>query len=599
MRTKLLLQFSLLLFFALLGTATYGQSFMDGDFTYNVISTSPNTVEVTNYEGSGGHLTIPESVEYNLTSYTVTSIGGYAFSGNDELASVVMPNTVTSIGERAFFNCALGSVEIPEGLTTLEEYIFWNNDEMTHVTIPAGITAIGEGTFGSIRDLTQVEVLATDPPSLGGNAFSTNDGRGAIDVLVPSGTGQAYLDNGWTGFQSILDVRVNDEFMADDITYLVTELNPVKEVTVVDYDTEGGTTLAIPQTVQYLDTDFAVTAIGDDAFADNQLTHVIIPDGITSIGEEAFANNPITKVTALATTPPDIQGNSFSNPVQIDLVVPTGTLQAYLANGWTGFNIRVPLPFVTTWMVGDDDYGDGDRTVTIPINGDYDFTVDWGDGSTATDIDTSDPNYSSDLLTHEYTSAGEKTISIAGDFPRIFFNNSSSSDKEKIILVNAWGDIVWQSMEGAFYGCSNLDVIAEDVPDLSNVTNMASMFHNASLLVGNEHFNDWDVSNVKNMYSVFNGATSFNADISDWKVGNVTQMEYMFQHAEKFNQDLGAWNVGKVGNMFSMFNEAYEFEGENLGKWNVSQVTIMTNMFRYARAFNADIGDWNVSKVEN
>ena len=73
---------------------------------YNIkSSSSPYTVEVTsssNYSGLSGSLVIPESVEYNSITYSVTSIGERAFYCCSGLTTVTIPNSVTSIGNSAF-----------------------------------------------------------------------------------------------------------------------------------------------------------------------------------------------------------------------------------------------------------------------------------------------------------------------------------------------------------------------------------------------------------------------------------------------------------------------------------------------------------------
>jgi len=83
-----------------------------------------------------------------------------------------------------------------------------------------------------------------------------------------------------------------------------------------------------------------VTSIGEWAFDNNQLTEVTIPNSVTSIEDRAFADNPdLTTVEAKATVPPSLHANAFQNADrdQIDLIVPPGTKEAYLAAGWTGF----------------------------------------------------------------------------------------------------------------------------------------------------------------------------------------------------------------------------------------------------------------------
>ncbi len=83
-------------------------------------------------------------------------------------------------------------------------------------------------------------------------------------------------------------------------------------------------------------------------------------------------------------------------------------------------------------------------------------------------------------ITHTYVAAGTYTVTIRGDFPRIYFNNIG--DYEKILSVEQWGTIAWISMNSAFEGCSNLVVNATDAPDLTVVTDASSMFSSARSL---------------------------------------------------------------------------------------------------------------------
>ncbi|MEP5374248.1 MAG: BspA family leucine-rich repeat surface protein, partial [Hyphomicrobiales bacterium] len=373
----------------------------------------------------------------------------------------------------------------------------------------------------------------------------------------------------------------------------VTIHNTVTDIGTVAFDGNELTSIDIPN---------SVTSIGRYTFRDNQLTHVTIPNSVTRIGEGAFLDNQLTRVTVLATTPPTFFGVDnidvfFTNPNQIDIFVPDGSGTAYQNHpDWTGFNIREP--FVTTWAVGDNAYGDGDLTVTIPTTGSgYDFTVDWGDNSTPTTHVGSGAN----LASHEYPSADTYTIKIYGDFPRIYFNNSSESDKNKLLLVNDWGDIQWQSMSRAFYGCTHLEVTAEDAPNLENVTDMSYMFLDARSLTGTAtDLNSWNVANVEYMAYMFHSAKSFDADISGWNVSNVTTMRSMFEFAVDFNNGGQPMNwaskTGKVTNMRSMFQGANSFNADISG-WDVSKVTDMSYMFNGVSSFNQDLGSWDLGEV--
>lgn len=194
-----------------------------------------------------------------------------------------------------------------------------------------------------------------------------------------------------------------------------------------------------------------------------------------------------------------------------------------------------------------------------------------------------------------FPTAGTYRIEITGNFPRINFLDgfNNGGDKEKILTVQQWGNIQWTTMLNAFNGCTNLTIPATDVPDLSNVTDMRSMFQGAAAI--NQNVEGWNVSNVTRMDQMFYNAVSFNQDISGWNVSNVTNMLNMFSGATSFNQPIGGWDVSNVTNMAGMFFNASAFN-QDIGGWNVGNVTNMSFMFR-SSSFNQNIGSWNVSNV--
>jgi len=76
------------------------------------------------------------------------------------------------------------------------------------------------------------------------------------------------------------------------------------------------------------------------------------------------------------------------------------------------------------------------------------YTVDWGDGNVSTGL-TGD-------VTHTYAVAGIYTISVAGLFPRVFYN--ALGDRLKVKKILSFGDIVWGSFADAFWGCGITDI---------------------------------------------------------------------------------------------------------------------------------------------
>lgn len=91
---------------------------VDGIY-YNYLSST--TVEVADWTNEiTGDVAIPETVTYEGSTYSVTSIGESAFSDCSSLTSITIPNSVTSIGELAFWHCIyLKEITIPSSVTTI------------------------------------------------------------------------------------------------------------------------------------------------------------------------------------------------------------------------------------------------------------------------------------------------------------------------------------------------------------------------------------------------------------------------------------------------------------------------------------------------
>ena len=129
-----------------------------------------------------GSIEIPASVTYNEVKYSVTSIGGDAFSHCSGLTSVTIPNSVTSIGESAFYGCGdLTSVTIPNSVTSIGDYTF-NFSGLTSITIPNSVTSIGNYAFSSCS-LTSV-TIPNSVTSIGQYAFK--DCTSLTSITIPN-----------------------------------------------------------------------------------------------------------------------------------------------------------------------------------------------------------------------------------------------------------------------------------------------------------------------------------------------------------------------------------------------------------------------------
>ncbi len=127
----------------------------ESDFTYkNVLGQAV----VTGYTGAGGKVEIPST----LGLLPVTGIADGAFEQNHTVTEVVIPEGVTSIGERAFNDCtSLASVSWPSTLQTIGASAFYSCGSLTEVDLPAGVTSIGDYAFFGCVSLEGVSVPGT------------------------------------------------------------------------------------------------------------------------------------------------------------------------------------------------------------------------------------------------------------------------------------------------------------------------------------------------------------------------------------------------------------------------------------------------------
>ena len=145
-----------------------------------------------------GSLIIPDSV-------TTIEGGSYAgaFLGTSGVTSLTIGNSVTSIGDYAFYLCVsfgtVGDLVIPDSVVSIGYYAFGNCGLSGTLTIGNSVTNIGSYAFGYCSSITRVEILATTAPTIGGSAFSSMTSVSPAEIHVPVGaTGYAASYDGLT-----------------------------------------------------------------------------------------------------------------------------------------------------------------------------------------------------------------------------------------------------------------------------------------------------------------------------------------------------------------------------------------------------------------
>ncbi len=284
------------------------------DITYTTDGTDLTitgvTATVTTYE-------IPSIFVIDDVTYTVRSLLGTSSEGIDiDVVKVILPSTLTGIGNSAFRDCkSLESIDIPDGVTSIGNYAFYGCTGLTSVTIPDSVTSIGNRVFGSCTSLTSI-TIPSSVTSIGNYAFY---GCSSLtSITIPEGV-------------TIIDVRA-----FSDCTSLtsITIPNSVTSIAKDAFSYSGLTSIIIPS---------SVGNIGAYAFNGcTGLTSITIPSSVTSIGTYVFSGcTGLTSITFSSTTPPTIGGNSLNNCTSLTTIyVPAGSKTAYetaLANsGFTG-----------------------------------------------------------------------------------------------------------------------------------------------------------------------------------------------------------------------------------------------------------------------
>ena len=289
------------------------------------IGNSVTSIGESTFEGCSNLISV-------TISYSVTSIGEYAFYGCDGLISVyytgdirqwcgisfedltsnplyychslyidnvlvtdlVIPNSVTSIGDYAFYGCSgLTSLTIPNSVISIGDYAFYGCSGLTSLNIGDSVTLIGNSAFRNCSGLTSVTV-PNSVTSIGGSAFIGCSSLVLVNINSDAVVSANYANNIAFNLKSMFGDQVVSYILGPSVTSIgnaafrgcsgLTSVTIGNSVTSIGdwafYGCNGLTSASIPSSVM---------TIGNYAFWECRgLTSVTIPDSVTSVGYYAF-----------------------------------------------------------------------------------------------------------------------------------------------------------------------------------------------------------------------------------------------------------------------------------------------------------------------
>ena len=241
-------------------------------------------------------------------------VGDYVFCALKVLQSIVLPDGLQLIRDRAFLSCSgLSSVTLPNGLQTIGEAAFLGCKSLSSVTLPDGLQTIGKEAFADCYSLSSV---------------SFPDGLQTIDY-------EAFWD--CTSLSSVslpdgLQTIGEEAFMHCTSLSTVSFPDGLQTIGGLAFSHTSLSSVSLPNGLQ---------SIGEGAFSYcNSLSSVSLPDGLQTIGKEAFNGcKSLTSVYANMKVPIKLENHQFNDKTMQygTLYVPVGYRCAYMESEWKSF----------------------------------------------------------------------------------------------------------------------------------------------------------------------------------------------------------------------------------------------------------------------
>ena len=564
---------------------------------------------------NGTDFKILRTMATDLNLQTLDLSGANIVSGGDPYYTIssINKNYYTSNNEAGY--CLFGSckkiqkIVLPNSLTTLGDDVFYGCSDLRTLIIGSKVTSIGGGLWFRCPQLSTVQINNNSSFHLS-NGILYNKDYTFIIAAIPT------YNFGKLTFRSSVKSIQAEAFACCSKLTSVSIPTSITAIYSYTFSESGISSVTFSSSITKIYSDAfeacknlkqvdlrptKITSLDWGAFDNSNIEVVYLPKTLTELKQYAFARNPLKHIFAYTATPATMYdfNSSYASFKNVDtstcvVHVPTGKVSVYkAATGWKDFQYITDSQEIESVKEEYAVYTD-DGTLTFF----YDNLKESRNGK----------KYS--MNTGEDKPEWEGYVSAKKVVFDKSFSNARPTSTYRWFLGHSLTEIVGienlntsevTNMSNMFWGCNELTSLDVSHFNTAKVTDMSGMFAGCHRLktLDVSHFDTSNVTNFEKMFSYCISLT--NLVVTHFNTGKATNMSYMFyQCSDLTNLDVSRFDTRNVTNMAYMFNCCFDLTSIDVSHFDTGNVTNMSAIFAGCKSLKSlDVTHFDTNKTTN